>query len=110
MAIARFVVLAALLILASPLTRAQQPAAFTIPQVLSAPFSSELVAAPVGQKLAWVFNERGARNIWVAEGPAFESRALTRFAGDNGQEITGLEWTADATRIVFVREIGRAHV
>lgn len=98
----RLAALAALCLLLSPLTHAQ-PSSFTIAQVLSAPFASELVAAPTGQRLAWVFNERGARNIWVAEGPAFEARALTRYTGDNGQEMAGLTWTPDGSRIVFVR-------
>ena len=39
---------------------------FTLEQVLSAPFPSELVAAPGGGKVAWLLNERGARNIWIA--------------------------------------------
>lgn len=99
----RLVVVATLLVLASPPARAQQAAPFTIQQVLSAPFASELVAAPTGQRLAWVYNERGARNLWIADGPAFDARALTRFPGDNGQEITSLEWTPDAAHIVFVR-------
>ncbi len=97
------VAVAALSILASPAPRAQQTSSFTIAQVLSAPFASELVAAPTGQKVAWVFNERGARNVWVAEGPSFEARAVTRFTGDNGQEMTALEWSPDGSRIVFVR-------
>lgn len=99
----RLAALAALVLLTSPLTRAQQPSTFTVEQVMSAPFASELVAAPTGQKLAWVFNDRGARNIWVAEGEDVQGRALTRYTGDNGQEITGLAWTPDGTRIVFVR-------
>ena len=39
---------------------------FTLEQVLSAAFPSELVAAPGGTKVAWLLNERGARNVWVA--------------------------------------------
>lgn len=78
-------------------------ATYTIEQVLSAPFATNLVAAPSGQKLAWVFDERGARNVWVAEGPAYAARALTRYTGDNGQDITNLKWTPDAQHVVFVR-------
>ena len=39
---------------------------FTLEQVMSAPFPSELTAAPGGGKVAWVLNERGARNVWIA--------------------------------------------
>jgi dipeptidyl aminopeptidase/acylaminoacyl peptidase len=83
--------------------RAQTPAPYTLEQILSAPFASGLVASPADQKVAWVYDEKGARNIWIAEGPSFAGRALTRYAGDNGQEITGLRWTPDGQQIVFVR-------
>lgn len=82
------------------------PARFTIDQVLSAPFPSEMVAAPTGQKVAWAFNLRGARNVWVAEGPDFRPRALTHFTGDNGLDLTGLLWTPDGSAVVFVRGQG----
>ncbi len=47
---------------------------FTIEQILSNAFPSGLVAAPSGGSLAWVQNEAGRRNIWVAEVPAYEGR------------------------------------
>ncbi|MCS6951966.1 MAG: S9 family peptidase [Bryobacterales bacterium] len=74
---------------------------FTLEQILSSPFPSELVAAPSGARLAWVMNDRGVRNIWVAEGPDFKSRAVTRYTADDGQEISSLRWARDA--LVFVR-------
>lgn len=82
---------------------AQAPPAPTIDQIMSAPFATGLVASPGGQAVAWVFNERGARNIWVAEGPAFTGRRLTAFEGDNGQEVSGLRFTPDGRTLVFVR-------
>ncbi len=99
----RFAILAAALVLAAQAPTAQSPAAFSVDQVLSAPFPSGMAAAPTGQKVAWVFDIRGARNIWVAEGPAFAGRQLTTYQGDNGQEITNLGWTRDGGAIVFVR-------
>jgi len=39
---------------------------FTIEQVLSAPFPSDLVAAQRGQRVAWVFDAQGRRNIRAA--------------------------------------------
>src|SRR5690349_8084447 len=60
------------------------PAApFTIEQITSYPFPSELTVAPRGSRAAWVFNERGVRNVYVAEGPGFEARKLTDFASDD---------------------------
>jgi dipeptidyl aminopeptidase/acylaminoacyl peptidase len=76
---------------------------FTLEQVLSAPFPSELVAAPAGGKVAWVFNASGARNIWVAEAPDFKARTLTSYASDDGQEIADLAWTPDGGAIVYAR-------
>ena len=48
--------------------RAQRPADFTLDQVLNYPFPENLVSAPAGNRVAWTFNERGARNIYVADG------------------------------------------
>jgi dipeptidyl aminopeptidase/acylaminoacyl peptidase len=75
--------------------------AFTLEQIMSAPFPTEMTAAPAGARLAWVMNERGVRNIWVSEGPEFKARPVTRYTSDDGQEISSLRWTGDA--IVYVR-------
>ena len=48
---------------------------FTIEQALSAPFPTDLVAAPVKDRFAWVYNAEGKRNIWIAE-PAQRRRGL----------------------------------
>src|SRR5215469_12105451 len=75
---------------------------FTLEQVLSAPFPAELVCAPRGGKVAWVFNARGARNVWVAVPPDYRGHSLTAYTADDGQEISQLEWTPDARAIVYV--------
>src|SRR3989442_2864485 len=81
---------------------AQQPA-FTLEQVLSAPFPEELVPAPTGGAVAWVFNDRGARNIWIAAPPDYQGKAITTYTGDDGQEIGSLAWASDGRAIVYVR-------
>jgi dipeptidyl aminopeptidase/acylaminoacyl peptidase len=76
---------------------------FTLEQVLSAPFPSELVAAPGGGKVAWLLNERGARNVWIASAPDFKGVRLTNYTGDDGQDVGQLHWTPDARAVVYVR-------
>ncbi len=75
----------------------------TLDQLMSAPFASSLTAAPRGDRIAWVFNRGGARNIWIAEGPGYQGRQLTGYSADDGMEISRLAWTPDARSIVFVR-------
>ena len=82
---------------------AQEPVGFTLEQVLSSPFPSELVAARQGERVAWVFDAEGRRNIWVAEGPQFKARQLTKFNQDDGQELSDVGFSADGNWIVFVR-------
>jgi len=79
---------------------------FTLEQVMSSPFPAELAAAPAGGAVAWVFNENGARNLWVAE-PAgdgsYHSRRLTRYSDDDAQDLGELAWTPDGKSIVYTR-------
>lgn len=82
---------------------AQQSGGFTLEQVLSSPFPSDLVAAPTGERIAWVFDAEGKRNVWVAEGPEFRPRQLTQYNEDAGQEITQLSFTRDGKWLVYVR-------
>ncbi len=76
---------------------------FTIEQVLSSPFPSDLIASPTGERVAWVFDAQGRRNVWVAEGPEFKARQLTQYNDDTGQEITDPEFTHDGKWVVYVR-------
>lgn len=83
---------------------AQAPSSqFTLEQVLTYPFPDNLVASPAGSTIAWTFNERGARNIYVAQGPDFAARRITPYQGDEGQELTSLRFTPDGRSIVYVR-------
>jgi dipeptidyl aminopeptidase/acylaminoacyl peptidase len=78
-------------------------AKFTLEQVMGAPFPSEMTASEHGGKVAWVVNERGPRNLWVAEGPEYHGRRLVSFTADDGQEIAQIQWLPDATGLVYVR-------
>jgi len=84
---------------------AATPAAgqFTMQQVKSYPFPTELSAAATGSRVVWAFNEEGRRNLWVAEGPRFEPRQLTRYTADDGQELSRVELSADGRWVVYMR-------
>jgi Tol biopolymer transport system component len=89
------------LILWSPVSRAQS--AFTLEQVLSSPFPGGLVAAEHSNRIAWVFNAKGVRNVWVADGPDYVRTAhqLTRYSSDDGQPIASLRLTPDGKTAVY---------
>jgi dipeptidyl aminopeptidase/acylaminoacyl peptidase len=82
---------------------AQSPVGFTLEQVRSYPYPTELTAAGTGDRLAWVFNEQGQRNVWVADGPAFNARRLTAHERDDGQDLTALSVSPDGRWVVYVR-------
>src|SRR5439155_1755316 len=69
----------------------------------SAPFPDELVAAPAGGAIAWVYNAQGARNLWIATPAEYQGRALTTYKEDDGQELGELAWTPDGRALVYVR-------
>jgi dipeptidyl aminopeptidase/acylaminoacyl peptidase len=71
--------------------------------VLHYPYTDGLVAAGHGDAIAWVRNVNGARNIWLARGPAFAPRPVTQYTDDDGQEITQLTFSPDGARLVYVR-------
>jgi dipeptidyl aminopeptidase/acylaminoacyl peptidase len=83
-----------------PIINAQS---FTMEQIKSYPFPNELTTAATGSRIAWAFNERGLRNVWVAEGPDFKARRLTNYSADDGQELTSLSLSADGKYVVYVR-------
>jgi dipeptidyl aminopeptidase/acylaminoacyl peptidase len=86
---------------------AQAPPAFTLDDILSHPFPDSLIAAPAGNAVAWTFNERGQRNIYVAAAPDFTARRVTAYLRDDGQELTSLSFSSDGKTLVYVR--GGAH-
>ena len=85
--------------------RASRPSSFTLPQVRSYPYPTELTAAAGAgvARIAWAFNEQGRRNIFVAEGPEFTARQLTRYDSDDGQELTSVGISPDGRWVVYVR-------
>src|SRR5215831_6488237 len=78
----------------------------TIENYLSAPFPTDLTGSPDGKTIAWVFNDKGSRNVFVAEAPAFVAKSITAYVGDDGTEISNLQFTPDGGQILFVRGNG----
>jgi len=73
----------------------------TIENLLSAPFPSDLKSSPDGKHIAWIFNERGIRNLYAADAPDFKARKVTMHETDNGVDISSLKFTADGKKILF---------
>ncbi len=77
--------------------------AFTIEQVMSAPFASSPLAAPSGSRVAWLMNEQGRRNIWIASAPDWQGKKVTEFNADDGQEVAEVSWARDGSYLLFTR-------
>lgn len=99
--IALIAVVAALGLSAAGAPPADRP--FTLADVLSSPYPSGLVAAKKADRIAWIMNDRGARNVWTAAGPEFRPVNLTGFARDEVFEIDGVDLTDDGATAVFVK-------
>lgn len=95
-------ILAVLLTLLAPALPAHAQG-FTLKQALGYPFPYGLTAAAHGDRIAWVFNLRGSRNVWVADGPDFAGRQLTHYSGDDGMPIASLRLTPDGRAVVYAR-------
>jgi len=76
---------------------------FTVEQVMRAPFASDLATAPGGAVVAWIVNDCGVRNVWVAEAPGWVGRRLTAYDKEDGQELGELEFAPDGRWLVYVR-------
>lgn len=99
---------AALLLFGALLFGASFPCAFaevgfTFEDIRSPPYPEALTAAAAASRIAWVANDHGRRNVWVAAGPQFEPRRLTPYTEDDGQEISSLSLARDGETVVYVR-------
>ena len=70
---------------------------------MASPFPTELVAAEHANRVGWVFDEKGVRNVWIADGPDFTRTAhqLTHYTQDDGQPIASLRLTPDGKTAVY---------
>src|SRR4051794_21858523 len=96
------IVLLALLLPATSATfAATKP--FTLEQVMSAPFPSELTATPDGKHVAWILNQRGVRNVYAAAAPDFNGARITAYKDDDGIDIGQLQCVPDGRGVIYVR-------
>jgi len=91
------------LVLVCAVTASGQKQGFTLEQVMSTPFPSGLTSAAKTNRIAWVFNSKGERNIWSADAPSFKARQVTHYQGDDGQDIFALNLTPDGRTVVYAR-------
>jgi dipeptidyl aminopeptidase/acylaminoacyl peptidase len=76
---------------------------FTLEDVLSSPYPWSLTAAAEADRIAWVFHDRGARNVWTAAAPDWKPVNLTGFAPDEVFELPEVTLTPDGSTAVFVK-------
>ena len=73
-----------------------------IAKTLSLPVAGGLVGAKDKARFAWVENEAGVRNIWIAD-KGSPARRLTAFDQDDGLEIYDLDFACDGSALAYVR-------
>jgi dipeptidyl aminopeptidase/acylaminoacyl peptidase len=78
-------------------------AGFTLEQVMSAPFPSDLTAQPKGKRIAWAVSAKGVRNVWIADAPPFAARQVTHYTDDDGGQIASVRLTPDGRTVIYVR-------
>src|SRR5437667_11395361 len=80
------------------------PATYTLNDVMQAPFAWDMLAAPKGAAVAWVFNTKGCSNIWVADpSHGAKARQIHSYTQEDDFDIGKLAWSPDAKSIAFTR-------
>ena len=70
---------------------------------LSAAFPTHMTAAADGKAVAWVFNDKGERNVFYAKAPNYEAQQLTQYKGDQGVDLGPLVFSPDGSSLLVVR-------
>lgn len=76
---------------------------FPLEQVLGFAFPDGLTAASGADRVAWSFDIRGVRNVWIADGPDFAARQVTHYSDDDGQAIASVRLTPDGKTVLYAR-------
>lgn len=75
----------------------------TIESLLSPPFPTNLITSKEGNKIAWVFNDQGSRNVYLAKAPDFVAQKITHYTGDDGMDLTNLQFDPTGENMYYVR-------
>jgi dipeptidyl aminopeptidase/acylaminoacyl peptidase len=79
----------------------------TMAQFMSAAWPEELVAAKKAERIAWVANDKGLRNVYTAAAPGFKPVRVTSFLKDDGVTTTQLAISDDGATVTFTRGTAR---
>jgi dipeptidyl-peptidase 4 len=82
---------------------ARAPHTPTMAQFMSPAFPLELVAAKRADRIAWIANDKGRRNVYTAAAPAFRPVRVTQYLDDDGVDLSQLAISNDGATVVFVR-------
>jgi dipeptidyl-peptidase-4 len=83
--------------------RAAQRHVPTMAQFMSPAFPLELVSARKTDRIAWIANDKGLRNVYTAAAPDFRPVRVTQYLADDGIDMTQLSLSDDGTTVVFTR-------
>ncbi|WP_337169661.1 prolyl oligopeptidase family serine peptidase [Gemmatimonas aurantiaca] len=84
----------------SPVGAQEKP---TIAQFMSPAYPMNLVTARKADRIAWIANERGMRNVYTAAAPSFTPVRLTSFLKDEGADLSRLSISDDGSTVLFAR-------
>lgn len=78
---------------------------FTLEQALDFPYPEEISISSCStmDRIAWVENVQGVRNVVVAEAPQWAKRQVTHYTKDDGQAITELQFNSACSASVYLR-------
>ena len=80
-----------------------QKRSFSTEEIMSYPFPTQLAASSNTDSVVWAFNEKGHRNLFVAEAPDYQVHQLTSYNADEGQELTNVKISSDGNWVIFIR-------
>src|SRR6185437_9344674 len=75
----------------------------TMTQFMSFAFPQELVVAKKADRIAWISNDKGLRNVYTAAAPDFHAVRVTSYMRDDGVDTTQLSISDDGSTVIFTR-------